>query len=538
MTPATPTLDAGHPRRWLVLSVMVLCLLVVVLENTILNVALKVLADPAQGLAASQAELEWAVNSYTLVFAGFLFMFGVLGDRFGRRRMLQFGLLVFLLASVASAYAQDPFQLILARAAKGLGAAAIMPATLSIISNVFDPRERGRAIGIWTGAVGIAVAIGPVTGGILLEYFWWGSIFLINVPVVVLAMVLTALLVPESRDPVPSGLDLPGVLLSVLALGSLVYGIVDGGEHGFDRPGPWLWSGFGLLGLAAFAWWERRARHPSLDVRLFRNPQFATAVGVTALIFFAALGVFFFVTFYLQLVRGYSPLATGLLLLPFALAQVVFAPRSAQLVHRYGAKLVCAVGLSLTAVSLLVWTVLDERTPIWVVAVAFFVQGTGMAHVMPPAMEAILACVPRERAGVGSAVANTARQVGGAIGIAVLGSLIMAVYRAEIAPALPGLPTGARPEAAESIAAAYAVAARLGVPELTPLADRAFVTAMHLAAAVSTVVAVLSVLVVLRWLPGRATVPGPDVPRRPPLSRAGRRIRHRRTARASTGRMP
>ncbi|HLU46018.1 MAG TPA: MFS transporter [Natronosporangium sp.] len=527
---ATPT---GHPRRWWVLSVMVLCLLVVVLENTILNVALKVLADPEQGLAASQAELEWAVNSYTLAFAGFLFMFGVLGDRFGRRRMLQFGLLVFLVASVASAYAQDPLQLILARAAKGLGAAAIMPATLSIISHVFHPAERGRAIGIWSGAVGIAVAIGPVTGGVLLEYFWWGSIFLINVPVVLLSMGLTALLVPESRDPTPSGLDLPGVLLSVVALGALVYGIVNGGEHGFDRPEPWLWVGGGLLGLAVFVWWERRARHPSLDVRLFRDPRFATAVGVTALIFFAALGVFFFVAFYLQLVRGYSPLATGLLLLPFALAQIVFAPRSVLLVQRYGAKRICAIGLSLTTVSLLVWTVFDEHTPIWVVAASFFVQGAGMAHVMPPAMEAILACMPRERAGVGSAVANTARQVGGALGIAVLGSLIMAVYRAEITPALSGLPDPVRSEAAESIAAAYAVATRLELPDLPGLADHAFVTAMHLAAAASTVVAVVSVLVVLRWLPGR-----PDTAAGAPRPRAGRRPRARRLARAAADRMP
>jgi EmrB/QacA subfamily drug resistance transporter len=503
----------GHPRRWLILGVLVVSLLVVVLDNTILNVALRVLADPEQGLGATQAELEWSINSYTLVFAGLLFTFGVLGDRVGRKRLLLVGLVLLGLTSLASAYAQTPEQLIAARALKGLAAAVVMPVTLSIVSNVFDPRERARAIAIWSGAVGLGVAIGPVTGGFLLEHFWWGSVFFVNVPVVAVGLLAVALLVPESRDPHPGRLDLVGMVLSVIGLVALVYGIIDGGEHGFDRPAVWAAIAAGAAVLAGFIAWERRGRHPSLDVRLFRNPRFSTAVGVIALSFFAALGVFFFVNFFLQLVRGYSPLAAGLLLTPFAVAQLVFAPLSAAMVRRFGAKAVSATGVLLLAAAMAGWMFIGEETPIWVVGVLFFVQGAGMAHVMPPAMESILSTLPRERAGVGSAVANTMRQVGGALGIAVLGAVVMAVYRDRIAPALAQLPESAHAGARESIAGAYGVAGQLDQPALIPAANDAFMTAMHTAAGASAVIALLAVLVVLRWLPGRSAAATPS-PRR------------------------
>jgi Na+/melibiose symporter-like transporter len=256
-------------------------------------------------------------------------------------------------------------------------------------------------------------------------------------------------------------------------------------------------------------------------VRLFRDPRFSTAAGVISLIFFAALGVMFFMTFFLQLVRDYTALQAGLLMVPFAVAQLIFAPRSAAMVRRFGPKLVCAVGLSMSAASLLSWTLIDQHTPIWVVVVVFFVQGVGMAHVMPPAMESIISTLPRERAGVGGAVGNTVRQVGGALGIAVLGAVVTAVYRDRIAPALESLPAAARPVAAESVAGAHAVADRLGRPALVAAADDAFVTAMHISAIVSAAIALVSVLVVLRWLPGRARVPrpAPGLPSGPPRQR-------------------
>ncbi|MFI7080980.1 MFS transporter [Micromonospora sp. NPDC049903] len=506
-----PNENTGHPRRWAILAVLVISLLVVVLDNTILNVALRTLADPVHGLGATQGELEWSINSYTLVFAGLLFTFGVWGDRAGRRRMLLIGLVLFGLASLLSAYAQNPGQLIAARALMGVGGAAIMPATLSIISNVFDPRERGRAIGIWAGAVGLAVAIGPVLGGLLLEHFWWGSVFLINVPVTAFGVVLVALLVPESRDPAPGRVDVVGVLLSVVGLVTLTYGIIDGGEHGFGRPLVWATILGGLAVLAWFVAYERRSSHPSLDVRLFRVPRFAAPVAMIGLVFFAAMGVMFFSSFYLQLVRGYSPLQTGLLFLPFAVAQLVFAPRSATMVRRYGARAVSAVGLLLTTVSLGAFAFVDATTPIWVVLVVFFLQGTGMANIMPPATESIMSALPREKAGVGSAVSNTIRQVAAALGVAVIGSVLAAGYRTGIAPAVADLPAEARTAAGESISGAYGVAGQLGpaAPQVIAAADDAFVSAMHLSAVLAALVAAAGVAVALRWMPGRADAAAP-----------------------------
>src|SRR3954453_14688880 len=231
--------QTGHPRRWVILGVLVISLLVVVLDNTVLNVALRTIADPVHGLGATQGQLEWAINSYTLVFAGLLFTAGILADRLRRPRTLIPGLALFGIASLASAYADSAGQLIAARALMGLGAAAVMPATLSIIANVFDPRERGRAIGVWAGAVGLGVAIGPIVGGLLLEHFWWGSVFLINVPIAAAGGILVFTLVPESKDPKPGRIDIAGVLLSIIGLALLTYGVIEGGEDGFGAVQSW-----------------------------------------------------------------------------------------------------------------------------------------------------------------------------------------------------------------------------------------------------------------------------------------------------------
>jgi len=522
--PATKSADAmalpntGHPRRWAILGVLVVSLLVVVLDNTVLNVALRTIADPVHGLGATQSQLEWAINSYTLVFAGLLFTLGVLGDRIGRRRMLTAGLLVFGLASLASAYSHSPGQLIGARALMGLGAAAVMPATLSIISNVFDPRERGKAIGIWAGAVGLGVAIGPIVGGALLERFWWGSVFLINVPIVIAGVAAIAWLVPESRDPKASKLDVIGVALSIVGLGALVYGIIDGGDHGFGSWTAWLPMVAGAIVLATFVWWERRVAFPSLDVRLFRDRRFSASVASIGLVFFAAMGTFFFMSFYLQLVRGWSPLESGLMLTPFAVAQLVFAPRSSSLVKKWGPKAVSAGGLTLVALALLGFAFVSATTPWWIVGLLFFVQGAGMANVMPPATESIMASLPREKAGVGSAISNTVRQVAGALGIAILGSVLSAAYRSRIDSHLGAVPANTRGAAGESISATYGAAEGLtaagsrAAGSVIEAANSAFVTAMHYAAFGSAIVAVLGVIVVLRWLPARAGGVAPVIP--------------------------
>src|SRR5262244_891634 len=505
-TAAAGAADRIYRRRWLILAVLITSLMAIVLDNTVLNVALKTIAEPGAGLGASQSQLEWGINSYTLVFAGLLFTFGVVGDRIGRKRMLMIGLVAFGLFSLVTAYAQTPDQLIWARAAMGLAAAAVMPQTLSIITNVFDPAERPRAIGIWAMAVGIGVAIGPVVGGLLLAHFWWGSVFLLNVPFTAAGAAAVWLVVPESKNPDPGTIDYVGVLASIAGLVLLVYGIIQGGQKG-----SWVHAGVlgpiaaGVAVLAFFAWYERRLRYPSLDVRLFRNPRLSSAVGALSLVFFGMMGALFFLSFYLQSVRGYSALQAGLLSLPFAAGQLLMAPRSAALVRRFGTKAVVASGLLVVTVALAGYQTLGITTPIWVLAVLFFVQGAGMGTVMPPSTEAVMSVVPRERAGSGSALTNTARQIGGALGVAVLGSIVAQVYRDQLSPHLAALPAAARSAATGSITATQAVASRLG-PEgarLDGLANTAFVHAMHVTTVISAVITLAGALVVLAWMPGR-----------------------------------
>ncbi|MGW0485740.1 MFS transporter [Nonomuraea sp. NPDC003214] len=498
--------NTGHPRRWAILGVLVFSLLAVVIDNTILNVAMKTIADPVAGLGATQSELEWAINSYTLVFAGLLFTFGVIGDRTGRKRMLFVGMVLFGLSSLASAYAQDPTQLIMARAAMGIGGAAIMPATLAIISNVFPPGERGKAIGFWAGGVGLAVAVGPITGGLLIEHFWWGSVFLINVPIVLISLVLIATVVPESRDPKPSRLDPVGVLLSIVGLVAVVYGIIRGGELATIASAEVLVPTLaGLAVLAVFVWWERRIDNPVFDVRSFGNVRFSSAIGMMGIVFFAMMGGMFFLTFYLQIVLDYSPVQAGALMIPFAAAQLIFAPLSQRITQRFGAKLSATVSLIVVTLALASYAFFDQNTPIVLIEAVFFVQGAAMANVMPPATTAIMESLPREKAGVGSAMSNTVRQVAGALGVAVLGSVLSSSYRGEIAPALAGLPADVQHAGGESVMATVEVARSLGERGqalLQPAFD-AFVHGMHTTAWVSAAIGLVGIAVVARWMPGK-----------------------------------
>ena len=495
-------------RRWVILGVLVVGLLAIVIDNTVLNVALKTIASPAGkgGIGATQSQLEWAINSYTLVFAGLLFTFGVLGDRLGRKRVLIAGLVLFGLGSLFSAYSHSPDVLIAARAVMGLGGAAVMPQTLSIIANVFEPGERARAIGIWTSAVGIGVAIGPVLGGLLLAHFWWGSVFLINVPVTIGGVIASIILVPESRNPAAGRIDYVGVLASILGLVLLVFGIVQGGDGE-------SWGSLGVLGpvlgglvvLGLFAWYESRIEHPSLDVRLFKIRALSASVGTVALLFFGFGGVYFFSSFYLQNVRGYSPLETGLLAVPFALGQFALSPRASSLVNRLGVRPVMATGMLANAVAIGGWAFLDQSSPIWIVAIMFFVQGAGLGLAVPTATATIMQALPRERAGAGSALTNTARQIAVALSVAVLGSILSSAYRSSLNPTLVHLPAAARNGAGESITATQAVAAQLGHAGqfLLDPANAAFVDAMRVTTTVAAALAIVGGLAVLRWLPGR-----------------------------------
>ncbi|MET8830960.1 MFS transporter [Streptomyces sp. NPDC004610] len=509
-TPAVPAPRVPaevHRRRWGILGVLMLSLLIVVLDNSILNVAVKTISTPAPtGLGATQSELEWAINSYTLVFAGLLFSAGLLGDRLGRKKVLLGGLVVFGIGSALAASAGSPGELIGFRAVMGLGAAFVMPATLAVLMNIFERDEQPKAIGIWTGGVGLAIAIGPITGGVLLDHFWWGSVFLINVPIVIVAVGLMIWLVPDSRDPRPGRIDPIGVLLSVVGLVLLVFGIIRGGELAdFTDPTVLATIGAGLAVLIGFVLFEKRSDHPSIDVGYFRNKVFSASIAVIALVFFALMGVTFFSVFYTQSVRGYSPLETGLLLLPLAAAQLIFAPRARLVVDRIGIRATACGAMLLIAAMLGAFATFDADTPIWILEVVFFLMGTAMAHIMPPISVVVMQALPREKAGSASALSNTFRQVGGALGIAVLGSVLSAAYRTGIEDSLGALPAGLRHTAGESIEATLAVAARLG-PEgdalITPAND-AFLHAMHLTALCGASVALVGAVVVGLCLPGR-----------------------------------
>jgi DHA2 family multidrug resistance protein-like MFS transporter len=509
-----------HARRWYILGVLVICLLVVILDNTILNVALKTIQ---QDLNASQSDMEWAINSYVLVFAGLLFTFGVLGDRFGRRRLLLLGMLVFGGTSALTAFSQSSGQLIATRALMGIGGAMVQPQTLSIITNVFEPRERGKAIGIWAGFSGLAVAIGPVTGGFLLEHFWWGSVFLVNVPIVLVGLVGIALLVPDSRDPRPGRLDPLGVVLSIAGLVLLVYGIIKGGQTTeWGSPQVWGTMLVGAALLAGFVLVERRSEHPSLDISLFGNPAFSAATAAIGLTFLAMMGSTFYLAFYLQLARGYSPFRAGLCLVAVALPLMIGAARSGRAAQRFGPRVVAAAGMLIVTVAYAGYFFIDQNTPLWLVEAQMALLGFGMGNVMAPTTNVVMGTVAREKAGAGAAVNNTVRQVGGAFGVAILGSILAASYRNHFGATGNLLPAAVRgDDVAESIGGTFTAVGRLtaavargdlpqqalGVlPAVRAAAIDSFVSAMHVASLAAAAFTLVGAVVVVAFLPGRAAM--------------------------------
>jgi EmrB/QacA subfamily drug resistance transporter len=409
----------GYDRRWWILGVLCLSLLVIGLDNTILNVALPTLV---RDLHASTSQLQWIVDSYTLVFAGLLLTAGSLSDRFGRRYALAVGLVIFGAGSVASAFAGSASMLILTRAVMGIGGALIMPSTLSILTNVFPPEERGRAIGIWAGVSGLGIGIGPVVGGWLLSHFWWGSVFLVNVPVVVFALIAGRLIVPNSKDPSAPRLDPAGAALSIVGLTSLVYAVIEAPSHGWTDPMILAALGVAAVVLASFVVWEMRSDHPMLNIEFFRNPRFTAASISVTLVFFALFGSLFFLTQYLQFVLGYSALEAGIRVAPIALVLIVVSPVAGRLVNRLGNKALVVAGMSVVAVGLWILSTITVASGYPHVLVSLMILGTGMALAMTPATESIMGSLPLAKAGVGSAMNDTTRQIGGALGVAILGA--------------------------------------------------------------------------------------------------------------------
>jgi EmrB/QacA subfamily drug resistance transporter len=494
---------AIHDRRWWALAVMCVSLLVITLDNTILNVALPALV---RDLHASTSQLQWIVDGYTLVFAGLLLTTGSLGDRFGRRGALSIGLMMFCVGSIMSAFAGSATQLLFTRAFMGIGAALIMPATLSILTNVFPPHERAKAIAIWAGLAGAGAAVGPVAAGFLLEHFWWGSVFLVNVPLVLAALIAGRFLVPNSQSPHPEPLDPVGAGLSMAGLGGLLYGIIEGPAQGWSAPatlGPLL-SGIAIL--AVFSAWELRAEHPMLDLRFFKNPTFSSATAAINMVFFAMFGTFFLLTQYLQLVLGYGTLEAGVRMLPMAFTMMVAAPSSAKFVAKYGSRKVVSTGLLIVGLGLLLLAQSDVHTPYWHLVVAIVTMAVGMGLSMAPSTTGIMASLPLRKAGVGSAVNDTTRELGGALGVAVLGSLLASKFTAALPASVQGLPAPAQAAVRSSLGGALGVArslpAAVGVP-LEAAAKSAYVSAMSVSLVAAAAVAVAAAVMVRRFYPDR-----------------------------------
>ncbi|MFN8051514.1 MAG: MFS transporter [Acidimicrobiales bacterium] len=501
--------EKAYERRWWILAVLCLSLVVITLDNTILNVALPTLVEK---LHATNSQLQWIVDGYTLVFAGLLLTAGSLGDRLGRKGALQIGLTIFGVGSALSALATSPTQLIITRCLMGIGGAFIMPATLSILTNVFPPEERGRAIGVWAGISGIGVAVGPLLGGYLVDHFSWGSVFTVNLPVVAIAIGAGAWIVPSSKDPDAAKLDPVGALLSIIGLVSLVFALIEAPQEGWTNPKILVAFALGFLTLSAFAGWELRSEHPMLDVSFFKNPRFSAASTAITLVFFGMFGFSFLLTQYLQFVLGYSPSEAGLRMMPLALTLMVTAPLSSRFVERVGTKIIVGTGLSFVSIALFLNIGLQVTSSYGEVVWRMMFLAVGMGLVMAPATESIMGSLPLGKAGVGSAVNDTTRQVGGALGIAIIGSVLSSVYGSKIADFLTsaGLPHSAVEGARDSLGGALAIAGKVGGSNgaaIATAAKSAFVDALHGGAIVAAIAAALGTAVVVVWLPSHAPAP-------------------------------
>jgi len=492
-------------RKWLALAALALSGLVVGLDLTVLNLALPTLAT---SLHASTSGLQWFVDSYSLVFAAVLLPAGLLGDRYGRKRLLLAALVLFGAASVACAYAPSTGALIAARAALGLGAAFIVPLSIAVIPVLFSENERQRAITLVMSMMMIAYPLGPILGGWLLTHFWWGSVFLINVPVIVVAVIAVALLMPESRSDVRPRLDLVGVLVSSAGLTALTYGLIEAGQNGWGDAAALLTMLVGGGVLALFVLWERRlttsGRRSLVDLSLFRSAGFTWGTVLATFVSFATFGLLFTVPTYFQSIAGADAFGAGLRLLPMIGGLIAGAVIAAKLAPRAGAKVVVAVGFALLAGGLLIGSRTHVHSGFGFAALWVTVMGAGLGFALPAAMDAALGALSPERSGAGSALIMALRQVGGTFGVAILGSIMNAAYHGGLH--LTGLPPAATEAVRDGVAAGVAVAHELQSLTLLAMVRHAFVNAMDVMLLVCGLIAVAGIVLSLAFLPRRTTV--------------------------------
>ncbi len=503
---AQDQVDEGHPRRWAILVVMCLSLILVVAAVSSLNLAIPSIRD---ALDATGTELLWIIDSYALVFAGLLLPAGALGDRFGRREALIAGLVIVLVTSIGASYAGSSVQLIIWRGFMGIGAALIMPATLSIITVVFPKEERSRAIAIWTAFAGAGGALGLLGGGLLLEAFWWGSVFFVNVPIAGLVLLATIVIVPTSRDTQHRSLDVNGALLSIVGLFALLFAIIEGPERGWTDPLTLV--AFVLAGvlIAGFIKWELTTRFPMLDPRFFRIRRFSMGSLSITLIFLTMFGFFFLIVQFFQFAQGLTPLQSAVRTLPMTGVFFIFAPISVTLAKKFGPRVTIPTGLVLASVGFVLMGTLEASDPYWLVVIPILIMGSGMATLMPPASEGIVTSLPQDKAGVGSAVNDTTREVGGAIGIAIMGSLLAIGYRNSLGDATANLSPEDAHLAEDSIGFALFVASNQPAEqgrELAAAATNAFTDGMSIAFFFAAGIVLATAAVVAKFYPGKSEI--------------------------------
>ncbi|WP_329389778.1 MFS transporter [Streptomyces sp. NBC_01716] len=512
---ATELTDVTHrPGRWLALSVLVLAVLLVAVDATVLGLATPFLSED---LEPSGTQLLWIGDIYSFVIAGLLVSMGSLGDRIGRKKLLLTGAVAFGAVSVINAYATSPEMMIVARALLGVAGATLMPATLALIRNIFhDPRERSLAIGIWGAAASAGAAVGPVVGGFLLEHFWWGSVFLINLPVMAVLVVVGVRLLPESKNPAPGPWDVASVVLSLVGIVGIVYAIKEAAAYGLR----WDIAAAAVIGVVALTGFVRRQlriRHPLLDMRLFRNRGFSGAVLADLLTIFGLSGLVFFLSQYLQLVQGRGPLEAGLAELPAAVGAVTAGLLAGRAARRFSVRLVVAGGLASVGLATAALVALTEHTGYPMLGAVLLVVGVGAGFSFTVTADVILSSVPKEQAGAASAVSETAYELGAALGIALLGSIVTGVYRGFPTPR--DVPAGTADAAHESLGGAVEAAGTVPAhqaAELLAAARDAFVDGLSIAAGAGA--AVLLAASVAAWflLRGQKLADHTETPAAPP----------------------
>ncbi len=487
--------------RWWTLAVLSATMVIAAIDETILNVAIPSLQ---RDLGASSTALQWMINSYMLVFGGMLLTMGGLGDRFGRAKFLRIGLAVFGLASVGAALSVTPAQLIIARGFMGFGGAMMMPATLSIIVNVFNDNEKAKAIGIWAAMAGAGIALGPILGGVLLQNFYWGSVFIVNVPIAVVAIGASLFLVPDSRDPDSRPLDIPGALLSMGAVSSLTLAIIEGPQWGLASNQLLITVAAALILGIGFVIRGRTTEYPLVDFSLFKIPQFSTGIAAVGLAFFAMVGFIFGLTQYLQFVQGHDPLAAGLRFLPSAVGLVVGAIASEQLAVKFGVRRVVVTGLVVLTASLPVVLIWEPESSYWLIGPVVFAIGLGTGTVFAAAAESVMGAVTEAKAGVGSAINDVSQMLAGTLSIAVIGSTMYAIYNSKLSDAVSSLPEDLSKAALDSIGTAIDVASKLPGAEgllLENAAKAAFTDALGLSVILGASLAFVGTLAIAKFMP-------------------------------------